>query len=166
MGIQSQVGSQRGREKEERELPQQSCPGTIQSQHQPQPWRSSWQWLSQELNLLPTELPAGKSCSYSSSLCQINADSTTLPLLLTDTLQCCCSWWQRVFAWALPPAHALLFNGYWGRTGLVLKIYPPCIALNAGTAVLCGIVCQCEVPKGNLIKQLYLSGCICGNWIF
>lgn len=66
-------------------------------QGQLQPWTSSWQWLSQELKLLPTELPAGKSCSFSSPLCQINADYTTLPLLLTDTSQCCCSLWQS--AW-------------------------------------------------------------------
>lgn len=137
-----------------------------QSQEQLQPWRSSWQWLSQELNLLPTELPAGRSCSFSSPLCQINADYTTLPLLLTATLQCCCSSWQTVFGWALPPAHAVLFNGYWGRTGLVVKIHPDCIGLHAVTPVLCGFVYQWEVPKGNLIKLLYLSGCIHGNWIF
>jgi len=45
-------------------------------------------------------------------------------------------------------------------TGFVVEVYTDCVGLNAVTPVLYAIVYQWEVPKGNLIKYLYLSGCI------
>lgn len=45
-------------------------------------------------------------------------------------------------------------------TGFVVKVYTDYIGLNAVTPVLYAIVYQWEIPKGNLIKYLYLFGYI------
>lgn len=45
-------------------------------------------------------------------------------------------------------------------TGFVVKVYADYIGLNAVTPVLYAIVYQWEIPEGNLIKYLYLSGYI------
>lgn len=43
-------------------------------------------------------------------------------------------------------------------TGLVEEVYTDYIGLNAVTLVLYAVVYQWEIPKGNWIKYLYLSG--------
>lgn len=83
--------------------------------------------------MLPTELRAGKSCSFSSPLCQINADYTTLPLLLTDTLQLCCSLWKSEFGWF---AVHLALREAGEQVLFVVKVYTGCISLNEVSPIL------------------------------
>lgn len=98
MGIQSKVDSGKGEEEEGKGATRIKlyCPGRGPN-FSAGLSRSSWQWLSQKLNLLPIEFRADSSRSFSSPLCQINADYTTLTLLLTDTLQWRCSLWKSIW---------------------------------------------------------------------